>query len=366
MGRLLANLWLAASLSACASHPEGTAPLGQRIDAVFAHYDEGLSPGVAVMVIRGGEVVHARGYGYADLERRIRLTPSTPVRLGSVSKPFTTTAILLLRDRGELDLDDPAVRWVPEIERFGDGVTLRHLMTHTAGLPDYYDELERREYRLEPADDDPLATNADFVATYREWGEPLFAPGERYEYCNPCYEILALVIERLTGRSFGEFLEENVFEPLGMATAVVRDRPEVEIPGRAIGYSPAGDGFELDDDHPGNWVVGAGGIYASLEDLRRFDQALDAGTLLRRATLEEAWTPARLNDGSATQYGLGWRRETLLDNPAVGHRGGWVGFRTFFYRFPETGTTLILLANHAEGDREPEKLLRGVFEPRAP
>ena len=171
------------------------------------------------MVVKGGDVVQARGYGLANLESGQPLTPATPVRLASVTKQFTATAVMLLAEQGVLTYDDPAVTWVPELSRFSN-VTIRHLLNHTAGLPDYYDGQFHAD--LASADEDPLLTNVDGISLYETWGDPVFPPGERFEYSNPGYEILGLIIERVSGMTFGAFLRENIFLPIGMTTAVVR------------------------------------------------------------------------------------------------------------------------------------------------
>ncbi len=181
--------------------------LGAGIDALFAPATAGDSPGAAVMVIRDGEILHAAGYGYADLEHRVPITPQTAFRLASVSKQFTAMAVMILAERGQLAYDDPVVKYLPELARFGDQITLRHLLTHTGGLPDYYDALEA-------ASTDSMPDTEDAMEFLADWGEAGFPAGERYEYSNPGYEMLALVVERVSGQRFGQFVEENIFAPL--------------------------------------------------------------------------------------------------------------------------------------------------------
>jgi N-acyl-D-aspartate/D-glutamate deacylase len=178
------------------------------------------------------------------------------------------------------------------------------------------------------------------------WGEPLFPAGDRYEYSNPGYEMLALVVERVSGQRFGQFLADNIFAPLGMDHTVVRDSTEPEIPDRALGYSRADGAFTLDDDHILNHLVGSGLMYSTVGDLARWDRALDTDTLVRSETLEEAWSPARLADGGEVPYGFGWRlgRYGGLGR-RLWHAGGWVGFSTFIVRYPEHRFTVIVLSN---------------------
>jgi len=311
-----------------------------QIDGLFEPFTVGDSPGAAVAVIREGKIVHAAGYGLADIEARTPITPQTAFRLASVSKQFTAMAIMILADRGQLDYDGPVVEYLPELARFGDRITLRHLLTHTGGLPDYYDALEAVS-----ADHMPDTEEAtEFLAG---WGEAAFPAGDRYEYSNPGYEMLALVVERVSGQRFGQFLEDNIFAPLGMNhTVVVRDDSEPEIPSRALGYSRADGPFTLDDEHVLNHIIGSGGMYSTVEDLALWDQALYTDTLVRPATLEEAWSPVRLLSGDEHPYGFGWRlgRYGGLGRRLY-HAGGWLGFSTFIVRYPEHQFSVIVLSN---------------------
>jgi N-acyl-D-aspartate/D-glutamate deacylase len=303
------------------------------------------TPGVAAMVIRDGRVVEQGGWGMADLERGIPIGTDTAFRLASVSKQFTAVAILMLAEEGRLAIDDPIVRYLPELSRFGDGIRIRHLLTHTAGLPDYYDVMVAVSGVERP-------TNRDALAVYAAWGEPLFAPGEREEYSNPGYELLALIVERASGRRFSEFVEGRIFAPLGMTASAVYDERAPAIANRAYGYHRSGDGFERLDDHPLNFLVGSGGIYSTLEDLYRWDRALDSEQLVRRATLEEAFRPTRLAGGEERPYGFGWNLTPHLGQRRVSHGGSWVGFRTFVARYPDAAFSVVVLSNQAETDSE--------------
>ena len=336
------------ALTGCAHAPAPEAPSNtfeERVGALFEPVTAGDSPGVAVMVIRDGEVVFAKGYGYADLERREPVTPQTAFRLASVSMQFTAMAIMILAERGRLSYDDSMVKYLPELARFGDRITIRHLLTHTSGLPDYYDVLEQ-----EAADTMPdTAAAMRFLAG---WGEPpLFAAGERFEYSNTGYDMLALVVERVSGERFGQFLEDNIFEPLGMTSTVVRDSTEPAIAHRALGYTRKDGSFELFDWEPLIHIIGSGGVYSSVEDLARWNRALDTDAPVSRSTLKEAWTPVRLTDGEDYPYGFGWR---LGDYGGLGrrvwHSGAWVGFSTHIARYPERGVSVIVLANLDEDD----------------
>ncbi len=296
------------------------------------------------MVVRDGVVLHSRGYGMADLEQGRPLEPTTPIRLGSVSKAFTAMAVVLLEEDGVLSVDQPAVDWVPELSRF-PGVSIRHLLNHTAGLPPYYSDSPLEARATAPGRDSAFA-NAEAAAVYETWGEPRFAPGERYEYSNPGYEVLGLIVERAASMTFGQFLEARIFAPIGMSTAAVRERPTTVIPSRAVGYAfdEASRQWRESDDHWANWLVGAGGVYASLDDLYQWDQALWAWAETTDR-LDESLSPARLNDGSESPYGFGWRLSDRLGRRAIHHGGSWVGFRTAIARFPDERLTVIVLSN---------------------
>ncbi len=340
--RLLIATVVCLALVGCgAGAPPAERPdLAAQIDALFAPLTTGDSPGAAVMVIRNDEVLYAAGYGYADLERREPITPQTSFRLASVSKQFTAMAVMILADRGELAYDDPLAKYLPELARFGDGITLRNLLTHTGGLPDYYDALEA-------ASTDHMPDTGEAMQFLAAWNEPpLFAPGNRYEYSNPGYEMLALVVERVSGQRFGQFLEDAIFTPLGMNDTAVRDSTDPEIPNRALGYTRKDGSFELLDEHSLNHIIGSGGMYSTVEDLARWDQALYTDQLVPRAALEEAWSPVRLASGESYPYGFGWRlgRYGGLGRRLC-HAGGWLGFSTFIVRYPEHRFSVIVLSN---------------------
>ncbi len=341
--------WLIAGLiallaSACTDPSQQEARSDARVDSLFAHFTTEGSPGASVMVIRDGEILHAAGYGLADLESGALLTPDTPVRLASVSKAFMTMGIMILAERDSLEYDDPVTNWIPELHRF-PGITVRHLMNHTSGLPDYWED-DLLESLNPQIDDDPLITNPEAALAFETWGEFVFQPGERYEYSNSAYEMIALIIERISGQSAKAFIRDEIFQPLGMSTADVRDRRDYRISESAVGYSrDENGGWVIDDDHWGNGLVGAGGVYASVNDFYHWDQALYTGWIIRLETLEDAFAPTVLNDGSISEYGFGWSLRDRLGYPAIHHGGDWLGFRTHFLRFPDLNLSVIVLSN---------------------
>lgn len=325
-----------------------------KIDALFEAYTEGVQPGAAAMVILDGRIVHARGYGYANLATREPFTPATSTRLGSVAKQFVAMGILVLERRGQLSVDDPVVKYVPELQqRYGGDITLAHLLSHTSGLPDYYDALDQFESEM--------PRNAEGAAVFARWGTPEFQPGERFEYSNPGYEMLGLVLERVSGLSFGEFLQQAIFAPLGMQGTLAYERDDIVVPNRAYGYRKLEDGgFVTDDLHRLNWMMGAGGLYSSLVDLFRWDQSLYGEALASREQLARAFSPTALKDGSTSPYGFGWGVGDFHGHRRLAHGGGWVGFRTRIERFPDDGLTIVLLSNR--GDFDPDDYLPPIAE----
>ena len=339
----LAGCLLAAACVQAPAAPAEPDAASALVDELIGRAERAATPGAAVIVIRDGTVVKRVAYGLADLARGGPIGTDTAFRLASVSKQFTAMAIMLLAEAGRLGYDDPIVRFLPELSRFGEGVHIRHLLTHTAGLPDYYDVMVQVA-----GVERPHTRHA--LDVFSRWGEPRFAPGERHEYSNPGYELLALIVERASGRSYADFLHERIFAPLGMTGSVVFDERAPPVPKRAYGYRRQGDGFALDDDDPLNYVIGSGGIYSTAEDLARWDQALQGERLVRAETLAQAFRPTRLASGEDYPYGFGWSLEEHLGRRRVAHTGSWLGFRTAIARYPDDHLSVIVLSNFAEMD----------------
>ncbi|MCH8084333.1 MAG: serine hydrolase, partial [Myxococcales bacterium] len=344
MSALLFGMACLMSLSGCRTVPTNPSAA---VDALFADASSEATPGAAIIVIQDGVVLKKSAYGMADIERGLPFETDTSVRLASVSKQFTAMAIMILEEEGRLDYDDPITGFLPELSRFGDEITIRHLLNHTGGLPDYYDVMVEVT-----GVERPLTRHA--LDTYAKWGEPLFAPGERFEYSNPGYELLALIVERTSGEVFGDFVEERIFAEVGMTNSVVLDDRHPHLAKRAYGYRIDGDSFALNDDDPLNYIVGSGGIYSTVEDLYRWDQALYRENLVSRTSRAKAFSPARLNSGEFYPYGFGWSFDEHLGHRRISHAGGWVGFQTFIGRYVDDRFSVIVLTNLAEA--EPERI----------
>ncbi len=325
-------------LLACAARP------AERLETLLAQYQSDHAPGTAVMVIRDGAVVTSAFLGLADVERRIPIGPRTAFDIASVSKQFTAMLAMILHEEGRLDYDTPVSRFLPELLRFGERMTVRHLLTHTAGLPDYYEALARA------GGAGGWVSNRDALAFLARQGDPVFPPGDRFQYSDAGYEMLALVLEKAAGQSFADLVRRRIFEPLGMKDTRLRDRPDVAVPNRARGYTRQGEKLVVDAPHPLDCLVGSGAINTTLDDLYRWDQALASDRLVRRATLEEALQPMRLLDGSESDYAFGWFLEEDHGHRRLEHPGSWLGFRAFIARYPDDRLSIILLSNRSDLD----------------
>jgi len=314
------------------------AQAGAAVDALFADLRQGVQPGAAVLVVRDGQIVHQAAYGYADVERRIPLTIESTFRLDSVSKQFTSMAVMLLAEDGKLAYDDPVSRYVPALATY-PGVTIRHLLTHTGGLPEYYDVIDTAH---------GWPSNADAARLLGQMAKPVFAPGTRYEYSNPGYDMLAQVVEGASGKRFADFVHERIFVPLRMSHSLVHDHTRPEVPRRVLGYDRTASGFELNDEHALNGIVGSGGVFTTLGDLYLWDQALSGDKLVSRATLKQAFTPYVLTNGESTGYGFGWRIDEYRGMRHLHHGGSWVGFRSHITRYPDVGLSIVILANRSD------------------
>jgi N-acyl-D-aspartate/D-glutamate deacylase len=319
------------------SHGDNEAA-SQQVDELFAPLTVAMQPGAAVMVIRDGKILHTGHYGYADLDKAIPITAETNFRLASVSKQFAAMAIMLLEEDGRISYDDPISLYVPELAAY-PGVTVRHLLQHTGGLPDYYD-------LIDASGDVP--TNADAASFLGDMASPEFAPGERYEYSNSGYDMLGPIVEAAAGMPFVDFVRERIFEPLNMGNSLVHDHTFPEIPNRAIGYDSVADGFKPNDFDPLNGIVGSGGIYSNLQNMHRWDQSLYGEQLVSRESLATAFTPGVNNQGESVDYGFGWRIDSTRGHKRVSHGGSWVGFRTHIARIPELHFSIVILSNRSE------------------
>jgi CubicO group peptidase (beta-lactamase class C family) len=314
---------------------------GSRIAALDQIIQEQIQvngPGVAVAVIHQGEVIHSVGYGMANLEWSQRIHPDTVFGIGSMTKPFTATAILLLERDGLLDINEPLTTYLPGYDTHGVTITLAHLLTHTSGIPNFVTRPGFWE-RIAPLDHDPTQLRALFETL------PLdFTPGERYSYSNSGYCLLGMVIERVSGMLYREFTHDRIFAPLGMTATDYLDDERV-IPHLAARYVVQGSAATHPHSVNHTMTYSAGALHSTVEDLALWDAALREARLLDRATLERMERPLTLNSGQSAGYGLGWGISTFRGRRVVHHAGGVPGYSSFLGRFVDDGLTIIILSN---------------------
>lgn len=326
----------------------------QRMDAVFAAYDRPDVPGCAVGIYRDGEIAYARGYGLADLERRVPITPHTVFDLGSTSKQFTASAILLLAQDGTLSLDDDVRRWIPELPQYARPITLRHLLNHTGGLRDYLLLLGMAGVRI-----DDVTTEADALAALVRQREPYFAAGDEYLYSNSGYFLLSEVVKRASGKHLRDFARERIFAPLGMRrTHILSDYAGV-VPDRALAYDQREDG-SWRTDLP-RWIqTGDGAVFSTVEELLLWDRNFYDPRVGGQALLTGLQTPGRLANGQELSYAAGLMTGQYRGMRTVRHTGAWGGYRTELLRMPDAHLSVAVLCNVAAS--LPDRLARSVAE----
>jgi CubicO group peptidase (beta-lactamase class C family) len=305
-------------------------------------------PGLSVAILRGDQVVLARGYGWANVELRAPASDSTIYQSGSLGKQFTAAAVVRLSEQGRLRLDDVITKWLPEGRGVWDSVTVRHLLTHTSGVAEYTDSTFdlRKDYTEEQL--------VRFASS-----RPLdFRPGERWSYSNTGYLLLGAIIRRVTGHFYGDVLHDILFAPLGMRTTRIISEADI-IPNRAAGYQLINK--ELKNQEwvsPSLNTTADGALYFSVNDLTKWAAALNHRRFPSASGLALAWTPVRLNDGGSYPYGFGWDLTDQRGHPRIGHTGAWQGFETAIYRYPEFDLTVIALANLAQST--PGAIAQGI------
>lgn len=340
-----------------------------QVDGIFSALKSDNAPGAAVLVVRNGQTVFHRGYGVGDLRTLRPIDDKTNFRLASFTKQFTAASIMLLARDGKLHYDDHLTDFFPQFPAYGKSITVRNLLNHTSGLPDYEDILMAR-YPNVPEEQIPQIHDAEVLKLLEQQSSGKFAPGSKWEYSNSGYAVLAMIVEKVSGKSFGEFLHERIFVPLKMSNTLAYEKGKNEVPRRAYGHSlseKTGKGRWMETDQsPTSAVLGDGGIYSSLDDLAKWDRALREYTLLSQAEMQPALTPVQLTGDSAKtaeaypSYGFGWFLAPFRGHKRMWHDGETVGFRTTIQRFPDDQLTIIVLANRT--DINPEELALKVAD----
>jgi CubicO group peptidase (beta-lactamase class C family) len=318
-------------------------------DFVRSQMERQKIPGLALAVCRDGRLVKAQGYGLANVEHQVPVKPETIFQSGSLGKQFTATAVMMLVEAGKLALDDPITRYFDAAPAGWRDITVRHLLTHTSGIKDWEGEKDidyRRDYSEEQ------------LAKVAMGLPPDFRPGTQWSYSNTGYVLLGILIHKVSGQFYGDFLHDRVFEPLGMTTARVINEADI-VPNRAAGYQLVEDKLKNQD-----WVAPSvnttadGSLYLTVLDLAKWDAGLRADRLLGPGGLQQMWTPVRLANGSSYPYGFGWGIDEQRGRRLIEHGGSWQGFRAAINRYVESGLTVIALANLAQA--QPEAIASGV------
>jgi len=308
-----------------------------------------------VLVVRNGKPVFQRGYGVTDLRTLHPIDDKTDFRLASFTKQFTATCIMLLVHDGKLRYDQHLTEIFPEFPAYGKPITIRNLLNHTSGLPDYEDILEK-QYPDTPPEKIPQILDAGVLKLLEQQTSGKFPPGSKWEYSNSGYATLAMIVEKASGEPFGQFLHDRIFAPLHMDNTLAYEKGKNEVPNRAYGHTKENAGWKETDQSPTSAVLGDGGIYTSINDLAKWDQALREHTLLSESEMQPALTPVHVTDGPPTSegrnvsYGFGWFLDPYKGNRRMWHDGETIGFRTTIQRFVDDQLTIIVLANRADTD----------------
>lgn len=311
------------------------------VDRLFEAYTGDSVPGAAVMVIKKRRPIMTRTYGMANIEDGIPVTPETNFRLASVTKQFTAMAIMQLQERGALEYTTTLPEIFPEFPDYGKNITVQNLLQHTSGLI-AYEDLIPDTATVQVLDKDVLQLMMQVDSTY-------FAPGTAFRYSNSGYAVLAMVIEKISGKSFSAFLRDNIFLPLGMDHTIALEQGISQAANRAYGYTVHSDSVEFTDQSLTSAVLGDGGIYSSIEDLYKWDQALYTNKLVSYETMKLALTPGPATyDADSTGYGFGWYVGEYKDHMTAWHGGSTCGFRNAIQRFPHDEFTVIILTNRRE------------------
>jgi CubicO group peptidase (beta-lactamase class C family) len=352
---LLLLLWFPFATSAKQS------PAKNAVESIFDNLADSNSPGISVLVRQNGRIVFEHGYGIRDLGTKSAIDSITNFRLASCTKQFTAMAVMLLAHDGKLRYDERLNDVFPEFPDYGKAITIRNLLNHTSGLPDYETLMEEVSPRPRWTRDKQIH-DEDVLALLETQKHGKFSPGRQWSYSNSGYVILGLAVAKVSGKSFPDFLHDRIFEPLKMNHTLAYVSGINTVSNRAYGYSKEGDGFLQTDQSATSATLGDGGVYSNLEDLKKWDDALAHHSLISGDEMEAALTAVKLPDGSTPSwssdpgdadpqagkpvfYGFGWFLDDYRGRRRMWHYGETVGFRTAIERFTENKLTIVLLCN---------------------
>lgn len=330
-----------------------------RVDAyVSAQMREQKIPGLALAVVRDGKIIEAKGFGLANVELNVPVKAETLFQTGSVGKQFTSMAVMMLVEEGKVRLDDKITKYFDGAPSSWSNITVRNLLTHTSGIPDY--------------DSDALMNHAEpFINLRRDYTEEEllrkfetlrldFAPGDKWSYSNTGYVLLGILIHKVTGEFYGDFLGERIFKPLGMDSTRIISEADI-IPNRSAGYRLAkGELKNQEWVSPSLNTTADGALYTNVLDMARWDAALYTEKLVKRGTLDQMWSPVNLNSGKTFPYGFGWGVSQVNGHRLIDHDGAWQGFTTQISRYVDDRLTFIVLTNLDSDHSNPRKIAQNV------
>jgi CubicO group peptidase (beta-lactamase class C family) len=340
------------------------------IDSIFSAVTSASEPGLAVLVRQNGRVIFEKGYGVRDLQTRANIDPKTNFRLASVTKQFTATCVMTLVHDGKLRYEDHLTDVFPDFPAYGNTISIRNLLNHTSGLIAYEDLMEK-QYLNTPPEKIPQIKDAGVLALMKQQTTTKFPPGTKWEYSNTGFAVLAMVVEKKSGEPFGEFLHERIFAPLKMDNTIAFENGKNEVRNRAYGHTKSGGNWQQKDQSSTSAVLGDGGIYTSLDDMAKWDDALEHHTLLSEHDMQPAVSPALVPGGTANEpikdldgnpilYGFGWFLDPYKAHKRMYHDGDTVSFRTTIQRFTDNHLTIIVLSNR--DDLNPQALAEKVAD----
>jgi CubicO group peptidase (beta-lactamase class C family) len=340
----------------------------KQLETILAKAVAPGQPGLAVLVKKNGHVLFEKGYGVRKIRSGTPDAPDTDFRLASVTKQFTAMSVMLLVRDGKLKYDSTLTEIFPEFPAYGKAISIRHLLTHTSGLPDYEDLMDRVEKSGGKRwSAEHQIQDEEVLALLEKENHGKFAPGTSWAYSNSAYVVLGLIVARVSGVSYPEFLERRIFTPLHMQNTLAYQKGKKEIPHRAFGHSREHGKLSLTDQSSTSATLGDGGVYSNLEDLSKWDDALANHTLLSADEMQPALTPVKLVDGrephwpaeaggdnlapgKPVSYGFGWFLDSYPGHPRMWHSGTTIGFRNVIERFMMDHLTIVILCNRSDFD----------------
>lgn len=319
----------------------------ERLDSLMSALYPNDKPGAAIAVVENGRVIFKKGYGIADMDSKVSITPSTNFNIGSMTKQFTAYCTLKLISRKKLSLNDRLIKFFPDFNRkVGRAITIRDLLTHSSGIIDYYDYVDRKQYK-EFSDEDIVPVIKSIDSVY-------FPAGSRFRYSNTGYCLLAMIVQKVSGKPFPEFVRDNIFKPLGMEESDVI-HPGLKMPDRAFGYEFKNDSFKVSDAKQNYFfsTMGDGGVYTSIDDYLKWIMAIQSGKVLTPHLVRESQSPQFLIDSSKNvSYGFGWFIAGSGDDKLIYHPGSNGGFRSIVLMKPSQEYSVVIFSNRSGIDLE--------------